>query len=382
MNPLRTAATALVVALTAASLASAGDTSARTAPDLRLVHLHDGLRPQAPEDDPARIAETKTAQEALKRGVDLTKPAHPLVGHSFANGRLYYVFFKVVENAFGDRPYVVQRIRKTERTWTGAAGAKPEEKVTWQVEAFKTLGGTLKQADQHHGDFGLRDAVRREIVKEYEIGFGEVPGACEGTAWPFDAGDLFKMIQPYAEAPGLYDTTKFSASRKWSLTVSFAKDGTYAIRSPELGLDVPKSLPEPSAAVPRPDDRSKGVVLTPGRGPAGAQVGETAADALEKLFGEPIESVPAGRTNRNLSFANSLTCNIDGSGKLNTVITRPGFAGKTSTGIAHGMKRAEVIDKLGAPASQRADAADWRYPGIQISFDGFDRVARLVVFRM
>jgi hypothetical protein len=189
------------------------------------------------------------------------------------------------------------------------------------------------------------------------------------------------MLQPYGPEPGLHEKVVFTASRKWSLTVALAKDGTFAIRSPELGIDAPKSLPDAASATPRPDAASKGVVLTPGAGPAGAKLGESTADDLRKLLGDPLETTAAGKGHTNLSFAKSLTCNLNADGKLNTVITRPSFAGTTSNGISHGMARAKVLEKLGAPAGQRADAVTWRYPGIVLTFDGFDRVARIVIFR-
>ena len=376
--PLLAVLAAAVVTLPSAR---AGDAPKPREPELRLVHLLDGLRPDAPDDDPARVGETKTAQAALKFGIDLTKPPHPLFAHASRGGRVWYLFYKVTENAFGDRPYVIQRIRKIERTWKDASDTKPEEKSTYQVEVFKTLGGTLKQADQHFGDYGLHDAHRREIVKEYEIGLGEVPGSCEGTAWPFPATSLYQLLQAYVAERGIYDDVVFKAARKWSLTVSFSADGSYAIRSPELGIDAPKSVPDPEKAAPRPDAESKDVVLTPGRGFEKARCGEGTAEELKSLLGEPLESAAVGKASTNLSFRRSVTCNLDATGKLNTVITRAGFAGRTSNGISHGLTRSDVMKKLGAPSGQRADAVNWRYAGLQISFDGFDRVSRLVVFR-
>lgn len=370
---------AVFLSVVALAARAGGETSDRPGPEIRLVHLFDGLRPEAPDDDPARIAETKTAKNAARYGIDLAKPPHPLFAHAFRSGRVWYVFYKVTENAFGDRPYVIQRIRKTERSWA-TPDTKPEEKVTYQVEVFKTFAGTLKRPDQHFGDFGHQGLHRREIVKEYEIGFGEVPGACEGTAWPYAPDSLFHMLQAYGPEPGLYERVAFTASRTWSLTVALAMDGTYAIRSPELGIDAPQALPEASAATPRPDAASKDVVLTPGAGPAGAKLGESTADDLQRLLGEPIETAAAGKGHTNLSFAKSLTCNLNADGKLNTVITRPSFAGTTSNGISHGMTRAKVLEKLGVPAVQRADAVTWRYLGMILTFDGFDRVSRIVIF--
>lgn len=360
-----------------------GETTDRPAPDVRLVHLLDGLRPMAPGDDPARVGETKTAKDAARYGLDLAKPANPLIAHAWSGGRLWYVFYKVTENAFGDRPYVIQRIRKTERTWAADDTKTPEEKVTYQVEVFKTMAGTLKQPDQHHGDFGHQDAARREIVKEYEIGFGEVPGACEGRAWPFEAGTLFRMLQAYQTEAGLWDRVAFTAARKWSLTVTLGRDGRYSIVSPELGLDVPRTVPDAKLADPRPVEASKEIVLTPGTGPKGLTLGTSTPEDAAKTLGEPVETTAAGtKGNVNHSFRAAVTCNFDASGRLNTVITRAGFLGRTSNGVAHGMSRAKVMELLGAPKGQRADAVQWTFPGMLVSFDGFDRVARIVVARI
>jgi hypothetical protein len=132
-------------------------------PALRLVHLDDGIR--------GDLEKSPIFKHARSAGVDLRRWREPLLVHCYRNGRLFYLFYKTTENALADRPYLIQRIRKTERAWP-MPGAKPEVRVTYQVEVFKTFAGALKRADQHYGSFGLRDYARREIVKEYEIGFG------------------------------------------------------------------------------------------------------------------------------------------------------------------------------------------------------------------
>ncbi|MHC4224338.1 MAG: hypothetical protein ACYSX0_09110 [Planctomycetota bacterium] len=174
-----------------------------TGPRLRLVEIRNGLGPGKPEAQLVRYARGV--------GLDVTEPEHPLVIHGFRDGRLFYVFYKTVENAFGDRPYLIQKIRRTERTWRSADDEKPSVKVTYQVEVFKTVAGRLKRADRHYGRYSLRELHRREVVKEYEIGFGEVPGACEGSRWPFDSGKLFVCIQPFGTAVGLFEKVRFHA---------------------------------------------------------------------------------------------------------------------------------------------------------------------------
>jgi Ni,Fe-hydrogenase III large subunit len=39
-------------------------------------------------------------------------------------------------------------------------------------------------------------------------------GVCEGVAWPFDAGTLYKLLQPYGPEPGLYEKVAFASARE------------------------------------------------------------------------------------------------------------------------------------------------------------------------
>jgi hypothetical protein len=353
-----------------------------TAPtiDLQLVPLLDGLRAEAPGDDLRRIAETRIGKEAAKVGLDLQKLPHPYLVHDLQRGRFFYLFYKNVENAFGERPYVIQRIKKTERTW--AAGATtPVVKVTWLVEAFKTAGGQLKGgSDQHFGSFSLGDAVRREIDKEYEIGFGEIAELCAGNEWPLDPKKLAVILQNYAAEAGIYDRVQFSHSRQWRLSASFDKDGKHALVCKELGIDTTQGLPAAARIAPAADPASSQWQIAPGAGlstPALA-LGATKA-AVKAALGEPLEDVAAGVGHRNLSFRGGLTANFDANGTLRTLFTRPGFAGRTQEGIGHGSTRAQVKQKLGVPAGADEGATRWTFPGLVVVFDSFDMVVKLVV---
>jgi hypothetical protein len=349
-------------------------------PAVRLVPLRDGLRNIAPDGDLGRLGETGTFKAALASGVDLTRPPHPIVACRWTGDRLYYIFYKTTENALGDRPYLIQRIRKIERAWK-TPDAPPEERVTWQVEVFKTRGGELKSPDQHFGSFGLNGNHRREIVKEYEIGFGEIAGVCEGRSWPFDPEKLYRMLQAYQEEAGLFGQVKFSGARTWTLAVEFGSTGSYSVRSPELGFEAPSRLPTRSQTLSPADPASAAIVLAEGRGIEGVMIDESGRDALLRVLGEAVEDAPAGRGHTNLSFRGSLTVNLDATGKVNTIFTRAGFAGRTARGATHGMYRDEVAQLYGLPAKSASDAEDWRYDGIQFTFDGFDRVKRIVIMR-
>jgi len=180
---------------------------------------------------------------------------------------------------------------------------------------------------------------------------------------------------------GLYDKVRFSRKRDWLLHVSFDKSGTYLIRSRELGIDVPKSLPAEADTRPKPNAASKDIVLEPGRGFAGFTLGDGTPKVLRRLLGKPLEHVTVGRQHQNISVATALTVNFNSLGVANTVITRPSFAGRTSKGTRLWDHRADVMKAHGVPRKQMADASVWKYDGIFFFFDRFDRVRRIVVCR-
>ncbi len=357
-------------------VAAPAQTTTNTNPplQLRLVPLLDGLLEDT-KGDVAAIATSDVGKEAAKVGLDLAKPPNPYAVAAYKEGRLFYVFYKTTEEAFGDRAWVLQRIKKIERTCK-TADAEPEEKVTFQVEAFKTIGGSMKGSDQHYGGYSLRGAHRREVVKEYEVGFGEVPGTAAGAAWPFDRKRLFHMLQPYEGDSSLYDRVKFHASRRWTLTATLASDGSHRVHSPDLGIDLPKKQPTSELAKVPADPASKDLVLIAGHGLAGFSVGKSKREDVDKVLGEPLEYLPAG-DNHNASYRGGLTCNFDPNGVLNTVFTRASFAGSTKEGLRHGMTRDEVQKKLGK--IQGGVGPSWLLPGLVVKFDATGVVQRFVV---
>jgi hypothetical protein len=196
-------------------------------------------------------------QEAREAGLDLLKPNHPLLPHSYRDGKLFYVFYKTTREAKGAQDYLLQRIRKEERYYASATDKNPRTVVTWLVEAFKLRDGSLKKADQHYGSYSLRNNFRREIIKEYEIGFGEIDGLATGQPWPFDRNVLYKEIQAYGPERALYDQVEFTQSRKWTLSVSFDKAGSYSVKSDEFGFDAPKTLPDTIPLEKNPSQRPR-----------------------------------------------------------------------------------------------------------------------------
>lgn len=181
-------------------------------------------------------------------GVDVRQPVHPLLIHSFTGGRLFYVFYKTVEDAAGSQQYLLQRIHKVERFYASPDDRNPRVQESYLVEAFKLRDGALKRADQHFGSFALGNYYRREVVKEYEIGFGELPGVATGEGWPFRRNVLYQAIHNYLPDRSLYDQVRFTQSKRWSLQVTFDQSGSYSVKCPELGFDAPRALPVPAVA--------------------------------------------------------------------------------------------------------------------------------------
>ena len=141
---MRRLAAALLVLLILGAARADDVATGFTPPRLRLVHVVDCLRSQPKNRSLRRTKETKIYKLAKAAGVDLEDPSHPLAVVSYQDGRLFYVFYKIGEGAVGDRPYLIQRIKKTERTWATPDQAEPDVRTTYQVEVFKTFAGALK----------------------------------------------------------------------------------------------------------------------------------------------------------------------------------------------------------------------------------------------
>ncbi len=339
--------------------------------ELRLVPIADGL--------PADTA--KLQQVASSVGVDVTEPDHPLVIAACRDGTVFFLFCKTVDNAFGDRPYLIQRIKKTVKEYDEEGDSEPRTTVTYQVEVFKTICGTVKGGgDEHYGRYGLSGCHRREITKEYEIGFGEVPGQCTGRDWPFSATSLYKLLEPYGPDPTTYERVRFSNSRKWSLSVTLAEDGSFSVRSPEFGFDLPETPPKESMAEPWIDPASRSLVLNEGAGVLGLEIGRSREPDIRRKLGDPLDTTRAGEAASNVSYTGGLTCNVYDEGALNTIMTRPSFGGRTSRGIRHGATRAEVLEAYGSKPNNDPDAPFWSFDcGVSFWFTRSGRVEKIVL---
>jgi len=350
--------------------------------DLRLVPLKDGVLQAAAGGDRSKVPQTKIFKVARWAGVDLAAPEHPLVAYTLRDGKLFYVFYKTVDNAFGDRPYLIQRIKKTIREYSSADDLEPRETVTYLVEALETVDGALKRPDQHFGRFSIRAFHKREIIKEYEIGFGAIPGICSQEESPIPAGHLYEEPQPYGPNRMLFDQVEFVYSKKWSLSVCFSEDGEFSIKSPEFDIDAPHSLPTPETATPVRDPASKSVLLKEGHSVLGLRVGRSRAADIQRKLGPPLGLVRASKGAQNYSHKRGLTFNVYDGGPINTIFTRSSFGGKTSKGVRHGDTRRRVQAVYGKPPRDKPDDNSWYYPeGVIFYFDAEDRVTKIVIFK-
>lgn len=343
---------------------------------LRLVPLLDGLRTDGRLD---ATTNSPFGKEAAKLGIDLSQPKHPMVLAELANGRLVQAFCSVTENAFGDRAWLVQRTRKIDRRWTKPEGP-PVESFAWEVRVLKTQAGTAKTIAKHVAIVGPRDAVRRELVQEFEVGYGAIDGVTKDTAWPFDEKSSTETVQPFADQPGAFDKVKFTRSRTWTLTTSIAKDGGWTLQAPELGIDLPKS-PPPAEVPPTIDEASKAIVLTIGTGCDGVQLGASTVAEVTKALGDPLEDVLIQPGSRNVSYRCGLTCNFDKDGKLKTIMTRPSFGGRTSNGIALGTTIEELKKLYSKSDGAQLDPKRFAAPGLLLTLDAFGKVRAMVLVR-
>jgi hypothetical protein len=344
--------------------------------DLRLVAIKTGNRDSAFSNDAEKWRQTPAFGAAQAAGVDLDNPLHPLFVHSYRNSRLFFLFYNTVGEGFGDRPYLIQRIKRTIRNYSEINGGEPITTETYLVEAIKLKNGTFRP-DQHFGSYALGGFQRREIIKECEIGFGEVRGLAEGTEWPFEPRKLFVMLQDYGADRSLYDKVQFSAAKQWKIVASFDQDGTYRVQVPELGIDAPNRLPDPKDADSVLAADTANLVLLEGRGVLDLVVGKSTAEKIAIALGPPLQVERASAAAHNFHHKQRLTCNVYNGGTLNTVMTRGGFAGKTSNGIGLRDSRQQVIERYGQTETRGNTLT---YPGVIFHLDGENRVSQIVIF--
>jgi hypothetical protein len=208
---------------------------AQAAQELSLVPLSQGLA-RAPS------ARAMLATESASiSGPDFSEAAAralPDAVASYRDGNLFYAFFDLYRDPDSDRAYAIQRVRKTSTTYRSRSDTHPEVSVEYLVEVFKTSGGALKRADLHHGSYSIGGAFRRVILKEAEVGTGEIPNEAAGNSWPYEPGTLYHLVANYGADHGAYDSVRFDRSLSWRIQAELASDGSYEVSSPELRLEL------------------------------------------------------------------------------------------------------------------------------------------------
>jgi hypothetical protein len=357
---------------------------------LQIVPIERGNRESSFGNVPERFATTAVYKAAEKSGIDLRQPEHPLLVYRYDAGRLFYLFYNDVVNV-PDGRYLIQRVKRT--TINHSSDGESTSQVAYLVEALKSAGGRSKRPDQHFGSFSLQGYERREIIKEFDVGLGEIAGIAEGEEWPFEPGKLFHRIQNYGENADTFDRVKFQESVHWTIRVSFDRNGNYELSCPELGVELVRTLPpapgddtgQDAPAVARgPDGKVEAdpatvdVVLQEGVGALGVVVGETRLAEAQRQLGEPVD-MERLKAAANYHFAQRITLNIPAEEPVNTLFTRPGFGGRTGKGVHHGDTRDKVRDVYGSP--DRSTSATATFDGVIFWFDEGDRVSKIVIYR-
>ena len=357
---------------------------------LQIVPIKRGNRESSFGNDPERFASTAVFQAAQKSAIDLQRPEHPLLVFKYDAGRLFYLFYNDVVHVPEGR-YLIQRVKRT--TINHSSDGVSTSESAYLVEALKSAGGRSKRPDQHFGSYSLQGHERREIIKEFEVGLGEVAGVAEGAEWPFEPGKLFRRIQPYGAEAGHYDGVTFEQSVRWTLRVSFDRWGNCVVRCPELGIELVRTLPAAPAddAAANAPDVARGsdgnvendpatvdVVLQEGVGALGVVVGETRLAEAQRQLGEPVD-IERLKAAANYHFAQRITLNIPVDEPVNTLFTRPGFGGRTEKGIRHGDTLDRVQEVYGSP--DRTTSATATFDGVIFWFDDENRVSKIVIYR-
>ena len=343
--------------------------------DLRLVPIVDGNFETSFGRDVRKFGELPMVKSARSLGVDPAKPKNPFVQLASAEGSVFYLFYNSVLNVPPNN-YLIQRIKKIDTRFLG--NGKEEVATTYLVEAMKTRDGQLKKPDQHYGHFSLRDGcVRRVISKEFEIGIGSIPDRAEPGPWPFANDSLFRVLQPYQADAQLHSKVSFIQSVRWTMRLEFDQHGNYDFQIPELSIVARLQVP-PTVAIPVAEPAGMDIVLTAGEGIDGLAVGKSALADVDKRLGRaPQVSRFEKATNH---IYDGITCNINNAGRLNTVFTTLGFAGRTAKGIRHGSTLVDVTRLYGV-SPHKIQGGFLAYPkqGIYFHLDPQERVKKIVV---
>ncbi len=356
---------------------------------LQIVPIDRGNRESSFGNVPDRFATTAVYKAAENSGIDLQQPEHPLLVFKYDGGRLFYLFYNDIVNV-PDGRYLIQRVKRT--TINRSSDGESTSQVAYLVEALKSAGGRSKRPDQHFGSFSLQGHERREIIKEFDVGLGEIAGIAEGEEWPFEPGKLFQRIQNYGEMADTFDRVKFQESVHWTVRVSFDRNGNYELRCPELGIELVRTWPAPvvNAAGNAPDmargadtdvaidPATTDVVLQEGVGALGVVVGETGLAEAQRQLGEPVD-IERLKVAANYHFAQRISLNVPVDEPVNTLFTRPGFGGRTEKGVRHGDTRGRVQEVYGNP--DRSTSGTATFDGVIFWFDAEDRVNKIVIWR-
>jgi hypothetical protein len=337
------------------------------------AHIAD---PDRTAKDPLWFRDEPFAKNGKAVGVDVTAPPDPLVAYGFKDGQLYYLFYTLAEEAFGG-PCLVQRVKRTITDFPGADGAEPITSTTYKVEMIRTSIGEAICPERHSELLALGQFDKRQAAMEFEIGFLEAEDISTGPRWPGIPDKYAALAHDWRPDPSTYQKLQFVASRKWTLNVSFSRNGTYSVQVPEVGMNVPGTPPKADVAKPYQDASSESVVLKDGVGVGEIVIGKSMADDVERVFGPPLLIQRANSGCSCYCHAKGLVFRIYNNGVVGEITVRPSFAGQTAKGVRLGMSRARVAELYGS--ADRAmgiiqDAMIYTTQGVIFYLDDKDRV--------
>lgn len=335
--------------------------------------------------DPLWFRDAPLYANAKKMGIDAVSPNHPLVAHGFKDGQLFYLFYTMLEEAFGG-PCLVQRIKRTAKDYSSLEDANPKTTITYKIEVDKTETSLTR-----HAEFlSLGQLAKREITMEFEVGFLELEHVPEDPGWRHIPERYPKLVHDWDADSRVYRGIRFIHSIKWTLRISFDRDGNYSVTIPQVDMEAPRKLPKLSTAKPYVDPSSRDVVLKDGVGVGRIVLGTSTADDLARELGPPLRAYRGCPGLLHYYHRKGLTFQVHEDDKKTAfrIVTRPCFGGKTAKGIRLGDSKTRVVEVYGHPSRERGGLAlvdrttnqfHYLQTGLTILFDGTDCVREIWV---
>lgn len=176
----------------------------------------------------------KNNEAADKGGVDLNFELRNYYAKGMKGDNAFVLFYNHARAPTCRRDYLIQRVRLSKSSYDRRL-TKTSSRDQYLVEVIKiNQDKKTKKPDEHRKRYSLGNAFRRDLHADFEIGCGEIPGIAEGDAWPYESSILYRLVQDYAEEPGLYHQVQYDFSTAYSLDMRFDADGIFQVNFPDF----------------------------------------------------------------------------------------------------------------------------------------------------